>query len=134
MPTQCERAQRVHSNLATMMHFSHFFLSSCVNSKIGNHVTHFKSYADDIKSLCRGRQVRKGPNYFYHCSNCDATYQCTCNEGFYPSDDHTSCILRTITDNCTQDVDCSAAVAFSFCSNGTLKCDCISGYRVSVKK
>ena len=38
-----------------------FFLSSGVNSSIGNHATHFKSCADDIKSLCRRRQVRTGP-------------------------------------------------------------------------
>ena len=41
--------------------FCHFFLSSGVNSNIGNHATYFKSSADDIKSLCRRRQVRAGP-------------------------------------------------------------------------
>ena len=52
---------RAHSQLATTMSFCHFFLSSGVNSNIGNHATHFKTCADDIKSLCLHRQVRTGP-------------------------------------------------------------------------
>ena len=41
--------------------FRHFFLSSCVNSNIGNHTINFKSCVDNIKILCRCRQVRKDP-------------------------------------------------------------------------
>ena len=41
--------------------FCHFFLSSGVNSNIGNCATHFKNFGDDIKSLCRCRQVRTAP-------------------------------------------------------------------------
>ena len=52
---------RAHSHLATTMSFCHFLLSSGVNSNIGNHATHFKTCADDIKSLCLHRQVRTGP-------------------------------------------------------------------------
>ena len=43
--------------------FCHFFfLSPGVNSNIGNHATQLKSFTDDIKSLCRRRQVRTGSN------------------------------------------------------------------------
>ena len=32
-----------------------------MNSNVGNLATHFKSWADDIKSLCRRCQMRMGP-------------------------------------------------------------------------
>ena len=38
-----------------------FFLSTCVNSNFGNHVTHFKRCVNDIKSLCCCRQVQNRP-------------------------------------------------------------------------
>ena len=39
-----------------------FFLSSCANSCIGDNVTHLWRHADNVKNLCRCRQVRTDPN------------------------------------------------------------------------
>ena len=40
-------------------------LSSCVNSFIGDNANHLWQHADNVKNMCRCRQVRTGPKGYY---------------------------------------------------------------------
>ena len=63
-------------------------------------------------------------------SSCDAVSDtCKCLDGFKASEDGVSCTIRTLTDNCTVNVDCSAAVPNSECGGVTnSSCVCSMGY------